>query len=159
MRLSILVLLFLFAQLSCYAQESALIFGKWKVVAVMGDEFYYNFDIDSTALNNQFKEMLVINKKDTNEAKKVVKISVQIFKNSFFTFKLDGTYQNFIDDSSPIEEGKYTINFIKKQIFTSAISDGGVKQEEMYRFSLAGNKLELTMALGNDDLIFYLKRI
>jgi hypothetical protein len=144
--------------LSCYAQESTSIIGKWKVFAVMSDDFYHHFDKDSTVLSNMFKEKLSESKKDTKEAIKLVKTSIQIFENSFNIFKSDSTYQNIIGNTS-FEEGKFTIDFAKKQIFTSAIGSSGVKQEQMYHFNLDRDKLELTMASDNDDVTFYLEKL
>jgi hypothetical protein len=144
--------------LPCYAQESTSIIGKWKVVAVMGDEFYHHFDKDSTVLSIEFKEELAEYKKDTIEAIKLVRASIQIFENSSYTFNSDSTYQNIIGNSS-IEEGKFTIDFAKKQIRTSAIGDNGIKREQMYQFKLGKDKLELIMASENDDVIFYLEKL
>lgn len=144
--------------LSCYAQESTSIIGKWKVVAVMGAEFYHNFDKDSTILSAIFKQKLDEHKKDTKEAVKIVKQSIQIFENTLYIFKDDSTYQNIFDNTS-LEEGKFSIDFIKKQISTSAIGDNGIKQKQMYQFNLYRNKLELTMASENDDVTFYLEKL
>jgi hypothetical protein len=152
-----LFFLLIFTSDFCNAQKSASIFGKWKMVAIMGDEYYHNFDKDSTVLTSRFKGMLAENKKDTAEAISLVKMAIKVFENSVYIFKSDNTYQTSIGDAT-FEEGKITINFEKKQIYTSAIGNNGVKQEQMYRFELGKNKLELTMASENNDVTFYLKK-
>lgn len=40
-----------------------------------------------------------------------------------------------------------------------AYSNAAVKKEDVYFYTLENNKLQLTMPLDNDDLIFYLEKL
>jgi hypothetical protein len=82
-----------FTTAPCSAQQNESIFGKWKVFAVIDDEFYHHFDKDSTVLSANFKLSLAESKKDTLEAISVVKFSMRVFENAYFNFKKDSTYE------------------------------------------------------------------
>lgn len=74
MRLLILLLLIFFLKTNpCPAQNSNSIVGKWNLYAVMDDEYYHNFNNDSTSLSYYFKEQLIENKKDTIYAIQTIK--------------------------------------------------------------------------------------
>ncbi len=135
MRFLILFLLPFVATKFCYAQKDSSIIGKWQVYAVMGDDYYHNFDIDSTALTNKFKEELAGDKKDTGEAIKMIKALAQIFKNALYIFKPDSTYQS-IFSNLPGEEGKYSIDFKQKQIHTISNTGSTIQQKATYNFNL-----------------------
>ena len=127
------------------------------MVAVNCEDYYHNFYKDSTVLTTKFKEKLVDDNNDSSYAIKLVKQTLQILENSFFVFKIDSTYQTNIGQEA-MEEGKFTIDLLKMQLFTFSIGGSGINQEQLYHFSLNKNKLELSMASGNEDVIFYLEK-
>ncbi len=124
----------------------------------MGDEYYYHFDKDSTVLSNEFKAPLATAKKDTIEAISMIKFAMRIFENSFFYFKKDSTYKTIIGKAAP-EEGTFSVDILNNKIVIFANSNTAIKKEDVYFYTLENNKLQLTMPLDNDDLIFYLEKL
>jgi hypothetical protein len=113
--------------------------GKWKVVVVdMG--FYHDFRNDSTVMGKEMKASFK-DDKDSAMAVGFMNMMIEGFKDYYFVFKADGTYDE-IKSEKVKQKGTYTIDAEKKLL--TQISKNAVRENKMnMSYTFAGKTVTL----------------
>jgi hypothetical protein len=113
--------------------------GKWKIVVVdMG--FYHDFRNDSTAIGKEMKASFK-DDKDSAMAVGFMNMMIEGFKDYYFVFKADGTYDEMKGEKVK-QKGAYTVDAEKKLL--TQISKNAVRENKMMiNYTFAGKTVTL----------------
>jgi len=135
-----------------YAQDSASIVGKWKVVSVTSDQFFSDVKNDTIIVSNEVKRLYPNSVGMQNEIASIrtmhsYKIFVFTDRNEFF---------EFISAKSEVKlfSGTYTI-YDENKMTLDVENLAKIKLKKQATFNLQDNLLHLTMHVETNSPIKY----
>jgi len=144
---NIVLIVFLLFSFYCSAQDK-LLFGKWKIVSVSGDGYYFNSEKDSVFLSDVFKERLHNDSKIINDAKNLIR---KTYLNALYFYDEFGNHSEVSDKRK--EKYKYSVDIKKSNIQYKDFENNTLMFEVPYK--IENNNLHLTVEqkYGNANLV------
>ena len=147
---NIFLILILTITLNSFSQDKQLI-GKWKIISVSGNGYYYNSEKDSIFLSNEFKEEF---KGDIEILKKVDILMRTSYSNAFYYFDDKGNHHEISDIRK--DDYKYSVDKERMKIKINDYQNNAFMFEIPYQIENEILYISLEQKLGMAN--FVLKR-
>ncbi|HTE24192.1 hypothetical protein [Flavitalea sp.] len=140
---------------TCISQSTSSLVGKWKLFCLSDDEIYFNLKTDSFSVSDEIK----LTYPEPEKQKQLVNIQIVMWQNMQYHFGNDGKYKAFLNDSFPLDEGKYREDKKGGILECDAIGDDGIIRTEKISYRIKDQYLHLKMAWTDRPVVFILERM